>query len=334
MFLVGAAALVRAGVALAGAGDELADRSGLGGRFVGTLFLAGATSLPEAVTDISAAAAGSPDLAVGDLFGSSMANMAVLAVIDISYRGRVWLAVEVGHARVAAVAIGLTSLATLSVLTPPGLSIGWVGVDTLGVAVAYVAAVAWFRRSPQVTRAAGAEPTSGLLVPTGWKSSSGRRPETGVAAPIIGLAAAAGVILVSAPMVAVAALEVTRDVGVAETTVGAGLLAVTTSLPELVAALAAVRIGAHDLAVGNLFGSNTANMAVLLLADAAFTEGPILPVASSAQAVAAVGAVFLMALALAAIVGGTETRIGRMEPDAALLLLAYVGVLVAVGAAA
>ena len=48
------------------------------------LLLAGATSLPEVATDVSAALEGAPDLAVGDLFGSSMANMAILAIIDPS----------------------------------------------------------------------------------------------------------------------------------------------------------------------------------------------------------------------------------------------------------
>lgn len=145
--------------------------------------------------------------------------------------------------------------------------------------------------------------------------------------------AAAAVVLVTAPVIAVAAREIARNAGVAETTVGAGLLAVTTSLPELVASLAAVRIGAHDLAVGNLFGSNAANMAVLAVADVAYLDGPLLAAVAPVQLVAAAAAILLMALATAAIVAGSETRIGRFEPDAVLLLVAYIGGLVAIGAA-
>lgn len=62
------------------------------------VLVAGATSLPEVVTDVSASLADAPDLAVGDLFGSSMANMAILAVLDLHERRRVWPQVEVGHA--------------------------------------------------------------------------------------------------------------------------------------------------------------------------------------------------------------------------------------------
>ena len=85
---------------------------------------------------------------------------------------------------------------------------------------------------------------------------------------------------------------------------------------------------------GNLFGSCAISMAVLCVADVAYTEGPILAAVDATQAVAAMGAIFLMALSLAAIVGGSEIRIGRLEPDAILLLLVCIGTLVAVGVAA
>lgn len=150
---------------------------------------------------------------------------------------------------------------------------------------------------------------------------------------VVRFAGATLLILVAAPLVAVSGREIAVQAGIAETTVGAALLAFVTSLPELVASLAAVRIGAYDLAVGNLFGSNAANMSVLVLVDLAYLDGPLLAAVSPAQVVAALGAVLLMALAIAALVTGSESRIGRLEPDAVVLLLAYVGALVAVGMA-
>ena len=74
-------------------------------------------------------------------------------------------------------------------------------------------------------------------------------------------------------------------------------------------------------------------MSVLLFADLAYTDGPLLGAVESTQVVAALGAILLMGLAVAAIVGGTETRIRRSEPDAILVLIAYVGALVAVALA-
>lgn len=326
VFFVAATFVVRAGTGLAAAGDRIAERSGLGRLFVGTLLLAFATSLPELATDITAAATGAPDLAVADLFGSSMANMAILAILDLRYRGRVWPAVELGHARVAAVAMGLTALAALGMHTPSSVAIGWVGVTPVLVFALYIAAVAWFRRTPGIDRAAPA-PEHPLQRPTGWVDDS---PELPMRRVVGRFAAAAAVILIAAPVTTISAERIAELTGIAQTSVGVIALAATTSLPELAASLAALRIGAHDLAVGNLFGSNAANMAVLVFADIAFVDGPILSAVSPAQTVAALGAILLTALAVAAIVGGTETRIRRLEPDALVLLLAYLGALAAV----
>jgi cation:H+ antiporter len=331
VFIVTAGMLVQAGAALAAYGDQIAERLQLSRLFVGTLLLAFATSLPELMTDVTAAQAGAPDLAVGDLFGSSMANMAILAIIDLFYRGRVWPTVELGHARVAAVAIALTSLAALSIYAPPGAKVGWVGITPILIVLLYVAAIAWFRRTPLMARRSIMEPARiPIQEPTGWSRDAARVSIRGL---WIRFGAAAGVVLVTAPIMTLSVKAITDATGIAQTFMGAALLAVTTSLPELIASLAAIRIGSYDLAVGNLFGSNVANMSVLFFADLAYTEGPILSAVASTQIVTALGAILLMAIAVAAIVGESETRVRRLEPDAIVLLLAYAGTLAAVALA-
>ena len=325
IFVVAAALVAWAGVHLARSGDELAEQAGLSRLLVGMLLIASATSLPEIVTDVSASLGDAPDLAVGDLFGSSMANMAVLAVIDLMHRSRVWSRVEIGHARVASVAIGLTALAVLGVLTPPGISLGWVGIDTIAIAGAYIAAVAWMRRSPVGRHGEGEV----LPVPIGWS-----RPSLGELRPVmLHFAGAALVILAAGPVLARSGEEIAAASGLGQTFVGSSLVAITTSLPELVASIAAVRIRSYDLAVGNLFGSCAFNMFALVFADAAYRPGPLLPAIDASQTVAGVGAIMLMAMALAAIVHGTETRARRLEPDAVLLLVGYGGALFAVWSA-
>ena len=320
LFLVMATLVVLAGTRLAAYGDQIADVTGLGGLFVGTLILAFATSLPEVATDVTAAATGAPDLALADLLGSSMANMAILAIVDLRSRGRVWPSVELGHARVAAVAIVLTALAALGMNSPPGLALGWVGVVPIVIFGLYLSAIAWFRRSPALPRATPGPIRPALQEPTGWETS---RPSPPVSSLVVRFGVAAILILIAAPVMTISAESIADSTGIAQSSIGVILLAVTTSLPELSASLAAVRIGAHDLAVGNLFGSNAANMAVLVFADAAYTEGPILAAASGSQTVAALGAILLTALAVAAMVGGTETRMRRLEPDALALLIVY-----------
>jgi cation:H+ antiporter len=328
VFLLSAAVLVRAGSSLAGYADQIAERMRMSRLFVGTLMLAFATSLPELVTDITAARAGAPDLAAGDLFGSSMANMAILAIIDLLYRGNVWPSVELGHARVAAVGIGLTAMAALSIFTQSTLSIGWVGLTSILIAVIYVLSIAWFRRMPLLARPGLETARIPLQKPTGWSAKAAQISLNGL---WFRFGTSALLILLTAPIATLSVKAIAESTGIAQTFLGAALLAVTTSLPELIASIASVRIGAYDMAVGNLFGSNVANMSVLLFADIAYTDGPILAAVSQGQVVAALGAILLMAVAVAAIVGESErTRLRKLEPDAIVLLTIYAATLVAV----
>jgi cation:H+ antiporter len=321
VFLLSAAVLVKAGSSLAAYADQIAERMRMSRLFVGTLMLAFATSLPEVVAEVTAAQAGAPDLAVGDLFGSSMANMVILAVIDLLYRGRVWPSVELGHARVASVAIALTAIVALSILMPTRPQIFGVGLTPLTVIILYVLAVAWFRRMPLLARPGLDNRRIPIQKPTGW-SEKAAQFSLGQLWFRFGFSAA--FILVSAPVVTLSVKAIADQTGIAQTFLGALALGITTSLPELVASIASVRIGAYDMAVGNLFGSNVGNMSILVFADLAYTEGPILSAVSPSHVMTGLGAILLMAIAVAAIVGESEqTRIRKLEPDAIVLLVAY-----------
>lgn len=92
------------------------------------------------------------------------------------------LAVELGHARVASVAMALTAVAVLGVLVAPGPTVGWVGVDTIVIGVMYVAALAWFRRSPTSPRslpAVAPEVNHRLRDPTGVRHPARADPRCG-----------------------------------------------------------------------------------------------------------------------------------------------------------
>ncbi|HEX2142540.1 MAG TPA: hypothetical protein VHK28_09780 [Candidatus Limnocylindria bacterium] len=333
IFAASAAAVMAAGTVLARAGDAIATKTRLGGLFVGMLLMASATSLPEIITDVSAAVAGAPDLAIADLFGSSMANMAILAVVDLTARRQLLGSVELGHARVGAIAIALTALVVLGVVSPTGIRIGWIGIEPVLVVVAYVLAAAWMGRS-QSREATGSTTTSRplpaeaplpvadeLINPVGW----GVDPSRPVRRDLLSFAGAAMVIVVAGPALALSAQGIAEETGIAQTFIGVTLVAIATSLPELVASLAAVRLGAHDLAVGNLFGSNAFNMAIIMWVDIAYVDGPVLQAVSPQQLVPGLGAILLMGLAVALIVSGERSRLRRGEPSTVLLLLAYVG---------
>jgi len=331
LFAATASIVVVAGVVLARNADEIADRTGLGAVFVGMLLLAGATSLPELATDISAALAGAPNLAVGDLFGSSMANMAILAVILLLYRGHTWAHVGVTQARVAAVAIALTAGALLGIARPTGIALGWIGIVPVLLVVGYLVAVAWLRGAG--TAVAPVDDASAETIGIVGRAESVRSGARPLRRAYLQFAAASIAILIFAPLLALSADGLAEQTGAGETFIGVLLLAGATSLPELVASLTAVRIGAHELAVGNLFGSNAYNMVALLAADAAFLPGPILGAVSESQIVAGLGAILLMGLALAAVIGGDRRPPGRFHPAAVLVLIVWVGLLTIIASA-
>ena len=131
LFLITAAAVAGAGIRLAHDGDVIAEETGLGGAWVGAILVAAATSLPELITDIHAVLQDHVALAVGDLFGSNMANMLILAVADLTTRDPGMLTrVAINQALVGTLAISVTALAVLGVVAGGGLPL--VGVGSTG----------------------------------------------------------------------------------------------------------------------------------------------------------------------------------------------------------
>lgn len=322
LFAVTSAVVVAAGILLAKAGDRIADRTGLGGLLIGMVLVAAATSLPEIAVAVSAAVEGSPDLAIGNLLGSNMANMALLAIADLTYRGRVWHRVGPGHARTAAVAIALTSIAVLAILRPFEIAIGWVGLESIIIFIGFISLIAWTRRSSVPTVPTGEtshedfarEAAETLPETSTWRDLRGDLARFGIAAAVI---------LISAPLLVIAANGIAEESGLGETFVGASFLAFSTSLPELATAVAAVRIGAFDLAVGSLLGSNAFNMAIIFIVDLFYLDGPILVDVAPVEAFVGVSAVLLMAIVVAGIIHGARTRASRLEPGSGMTVTVY-----------
>jgi cation:H+ antiporter len=135
---------------------------------------------------------------------------------------------------------------------------------------------------------------------------------------------AALAVLVAAPAFAWSAKRIAELSGLGTTFIGTWLVGLATSLPEVVTSVAAIRLGAVDLAIGNLFGSNAFNMAVFLAMDVAHPEGSIFANLDPSHAISAFLAVVLMALGVAAIVLRSEGRRSLLEPGSALMLFLYV----------
>jgi cation:H+ antiporter len=312
-FILSAAVVVIVAIKLAEYGDIIAVRTNLGGVFVGTIFLAGATSLPELMASISSFRAGLPNLAAGNFFGSNMVNVLLLALVDlVNYQVPLLRRIAISHALTAALTTVLMLVAVISILVGGDLSIGWVGIDSLLLIALYFGGV-WLiqRESSRTTATPG--PTA---VAPGPEFPSLR-------AGVLGFTAAAIVLILVVPFLVEASAEIATITGLGSGFVGTALLSVVTSLPELLAALAAVRLGAFDMAVGNLFGSSVFNMLALGLSDFFYTDGRFLGAIDPNFALVGLLGLLLTNMALVGNLARVERKFLFIEIDAIAIIVVY-----------
>jgi cation:H+ antiporter len=318
-FGVSAIVIIIAGTFLSRYADEIAERTGFGRLLVGSVLLASATSLPELSVDVSAVRNGMADLAFGDLLGSSLFNLLILAVLDLSRysNGRMLSRDAARHALSGNVSAALTAIVGIGLLTQPILGAGQFAAISYGlwlVILGYVLGVRLVYYDQRASRQETAQASEVREARLSWRSSA------------IGFTVAAGVIVIAGPYLAEAAGEIADASGLGKTFVGTTLVAFSTSLPELVASLAALRMGAHDLAIGNIFGSNAFNMILLAPLDV-FHPGPILADVSATHAVTAVAAIVATLIVILGQLYQVERRIRFIEPDAGLVMIVIFGAL-------
>ncbi len=310
MFALSSFVIVLAAIRLAEYGDVLALRTGLGGMFVGTLLMAGVTSLPELLTTINSLAQGVPNLAAGNLLGSNMFNMFVLAILDILHnRQRILRKAALKHALSGSIATFLIGLAVFFILADIDVKIGWVGMDSMIILLGYVVAVR-------------------LLQKNGPAVSSAQKPEIPEGTPSLGTAifgflVAAGALIYITPILVRSSVAIADMTGLGTTFIGTTLVALVTSLPELVTTIAAARLGADDMAIGNLFGSNMFNIFALGLTDVFYTQGRFLGVIDPSFVLVGMLGLIMTGMALIGNVARIERRFLLVEVDALLLILTY-----------
>lgn len=310
IFLGSAVLVVIAANKLAEYGDIISVRGKLGGLFIGTLLMAGATSLPELLSAINAIDLGVPALAAGSMFGSNLFNMFMLGIIDIvSRNARVLRLVANTHSLTAGIGSLMISIAVLSMLAKIDLKVGWVGVDSLLLIAIYIGGVTLLQ-GHNTTPVKEAEIPENNSIPT-------------LRTALFGFALATALLVIVTPYMVTSANQIAEATGISAGFIGATLIAITTSLPEVVATIAAVRLGAYDLAVGNLFGSNIFNMFALGLTDFFYIPGRFLGAIDPSFAIAGMLGLVLTCLGLIGNLARVERRILFVEIDALLILLGY-----------
>jgi len=262
--------IIISGSYLSSFGDIIADKSGLGQAFIGGILIAMATSLPELVTSISSALVGAPDIAVGNAFGSNTFNLVILAFADlIQGKGPLLLQVNYSHILSGLVGVLLSALVVFSLILSHfmnfNLSVFGVGLDSIILLLTYLISVRMIYRYDKNNPLDAEDPV---------KEDSNSDHTLNKA--LLGFAVCAVVIVFSGYRLTLTADQISVVTGIDQSFIGSILVAAATSLPELVATISAIRIGAYNMAVGNVFGSNIFNMTVIFFADVFYRQGILL----------------------------------------------------------
>jgi cation:H+ antiporter len=309
-------AILWSGIRLSRYGDMIAEKTGLGGTFIGLLLMAGVTSLPELVTGTSAVVIyGARDIAAGDAIGSCMFNLLILAALDFRQDQPLSTRIHQGHVLTAAFGITQLGLVGLAILGAPHLpAIGWIGVPSLlfiGLYVLSMRTIFVFERN----RLRGIERE--LAAQESYAHVSVRRA-------ILLYLGTASVLIAAAVYLPGLGEAIARQTGLASTFVGSLLVAASTSLPEIVVSAAAVRMGAVDMAAANLFGSNLFNIAILGVDDIVDVQGPLLRHVSHAHLLTTTAAMMMTAVAIVGLTFRASRKRFRLSWDAIAIAVIYV----------
>ncbi|WP_040226541.1 sodium:calcium antiporter [Bhargavaea cecembensis] len=297
-FILAAAVTVFAAIKLSNYADVLSTKTAMGGLLVGTLLLAGATSLPEVTTSISAVLIDNPDIAIGNVVGSNMFNLFIFACFDLFYRKN-HLLEQAGrsHLYTAGTGFVLMAITYLSLTFHPGWSVLGVGLDAIVLVLIYAAGMVIVGRVSRNLSGEPAAPAHDLAEET----ATGNEDVT-VRRAIIGFSLAALLIMGAGTVLSIMGDRIAVITGLGSSFVGSFLIAATTSLPEAVSVYVALKFRNVNLALGGILGSNMFNMLIIFLADLFYRDGPVLSAGDpshriTALVVLALSAVILFALA-------------------------------------
>jgi cation:H+ antiporter len=280
-----------AGTRLSIFGDVIADKTGLGGTWIGVVMLATVTSLPELVTGlISVTAADLPDIAVGDVLGACVINLCIFVLLDLLQRGKsVYHESSQGHILSASFGILMLGFVGFNVLLSHNgnqPTVGHVGIYTPILAVMYVVAMRTVFRYERTHVAAFVD------------HAPDQRPDLSLRQSLLRYSAAALAVVAAGIWLPFVGDHIAREMDWRHSFVGTVFIALATTIPEMVVSVAAMRIGALNMAVANLLGSNLFNMFILAIDDVFYTRGPLLARVSPVHGMSAFSAMMMTGLAI------------------------------------
>src|SRR6056297_2829666 len=242
LLFVGGEGLVRGSVALA-------ERLGISKLLIGLVIVGFGTSTPELLVSVNAALDGAPEIALGNVVGSNIAN--ILLIIGVA----ALIAPILGWDRTAlreALVATLVSAATLALMHAAIITRAH-GIAMLMLLAGYLLASYWLERQNRTARTFQNEAAEfeDIPLPRPWLP------------PVLALGGIAALVF-GADLLVEGAVNIARDVGVPDAVIGLSLVAIGTSLPELATAIVAAIRRHSDVVLGNVIGSNIFNILAIL----------------------------------------------------------------------
>ena len=290
----------RAGYVLSESADRIARATGVTGGWMGLALLATVTSLPELASGISAVTIiDAPNLAVGNALGACVFNLLCLVGIDaLQRRQPIYHQASAAHLLSAAFGVVMLGFVAMSLLmdrrAPAFLHLGLYSPALLALYLLALRSVFSHERAMHQP-----DPDAASLAPSlprEWRR--------------FGLAAL--VVLAAGTWLPFLADQLATTMGWSRSFVGTLFMALVTTLPEIVVTLSALRLGALDMAIGNLLGSNLFNVTILAIDDLFYTRGPLLADADSVHASTAIAAVVMTGLVMIGLVMRPQGRVLRV----------------------
>jgi len=314
-FAVAAAVVGYAGYLLVVNANVIAEKTGLGTTFIGVLLLSTITSLPELASGLSAILiAQEPDIAVGDALGSCAFNLLILLLLELLHpKESIYVSASRGHilaAGLGVVLIGLVGAGLALELAGVSPTIGHVGVSTPLIILSYMIALRMIYMHERGERATPPP----AHVPT----------KRSLRKAVLGYLGAAVLVLAAGGALPLICDHLADAMGWNASFMGTTFLALSTSLPEIAVTLAAIRLGALDMAVANLVGSNLFDTVIIAIDDLFYLPGPLLAEVSPIHFLTAASSMIMTGIIVAALIyrpQSNQTRPFRRLGWAGLFLL-------------
>ncbi|MBG9785313.1 sodium:calcium antiporter [Shouchella lehensis] len=295
LFILLAAVTVFAAIKLSTYADTIQLRTGMTGFFTGAVLIAGATSLPEVTTNITAGVINSPDLAVGNVIGSNLFNLTVLAFGDLWFRRkRMYTHLAPKNAMPGALGLILTMIIAVSLIVRSPLSVFGMGIDVVLIVVLYFGGLYYLNKKDLLPD----EPPVAKKVTMTLKGA------------IIRFIIVALVILAAGSYLTILGDQIAIQSGLGQSFVGSILIAGATSLPEVSIVYLAVKQNQFSAAVGLIVGSNMFNLNLLALADLFYRDGVLIRDASLSNWITMVALLVLTVVVLYGI--WKNEKLGRL----------------------